>query len=94
MPPSNSEKGPKKGGVYGPENPDGSWPSQSSPQGAFGAFDNFNRGPKALLGGGNTPTAAFDSGPRPQSRNMGSGVFTVDKPVEADGYKSGPEGDQ
>lgn len=23
-----------------------------------------------------------------------SGVFTVDKPVEADGYKSGPEGDQ
>lgn len=83
---------PKKGGVHGPENPDGSWPSQSNPSAAFSVFDNFNRDPKALLRGGNTPTAAFDSGP--QSRNMGSGVFTVDKPVEADEYKSGPEGDQ
>ncbi|MBI4358756.1 MAG: hypothetical protein HY584_05590 [Candidatus Omnitrophica bacterium] len=95
MPPTGSGKGPSgfgapnKGGVYGPENPDGSWPSQSDPSAAFGAFDNFNQGPKALLRGGNTPTAAFDSGP--QSRNMLPGGFVVDKPVEADGYKSGPE---
>lgn len=82
---------PNKGGVYGPENPDGSWPSQSNPSDAFSAFDNFNQGPKALLRGGSTPTAAFDSSP--QSRNMGSGVFITDKSPEADGYKSGPECD-
>lgn len=99
MPPSDSDKGPfgfgpkgpNEGGVYGPPNPDGSWPSQSNPPGAFNDLDKLNQGPKGLLQGGNTPTAAFDSGP--QSRNMGSGVFTVDKPVEADGYKSGPECD-
>ncbi len=83
MPPSgSSEKDlsgfgpPNKGGVYGPENPDGSWPSV---------------GPKAFFGDALTPAAGLDSGP--QSRNMGQGTFIVDKPVEADGYKSGPECD-
>ncbi|MBI4357659.1 MAG: hypothetical protein HY584_00010 [Candidatus Omnitrophica bacterium] len=46
----------------------------------FAAFDALRTG---------IPAATLDG--NPNSRDMNSGELTVDKPAEADGYKSGPE---